>query len=65
MASAAADSDGLPVIPEAVNSRKLAKTSSRAGLTKDIDLYMVNEKFILTDVPGYDFGGNPGRLHET
>lgn len=47
-----------------VNSRKMASASSRAGLTSEIDLYMVNGQFILADMPGYGFGDGSVRLNE-
>ena len=76
-----------------VNSKYLAKASSRPGKTKNIDLYMVrntplpgtpiaqknpithfsskfsaplpqiNKQFIFADLPGYEFGRDPGTLH--
>ena len=43
--------------------RDEAPASSRAGKTTMIDLYMVNNKFVLADMPGYGFGRGPSTLN--
>lgn len=37
------------------NRKKLAKTSNTPGKTRLINFYKINEKFILTDLPGYGY----------
>jgi len=39
---------------------KLARTSSEPGKTRMINLYRVNDEFILADLPGYGFARAPG-----
>ena len=41
------------------NSKKLARTSSEPGKTRLINLYGVDERLILTDLPGYGFARAP------
>jgi len=38
---------------------KLAKTSSAPGKTRLINYYMINEEFLLVDLPGYGFAKAP------
>lgn len=38
-----------------LNRQKLVKTSSSPGKTRSINFFEINEKFILTDLPGYGF----------
>ena len=42
-----------------VGSKKLARTSSEPGKTRLINLYGVDERLILTDLPGYGFARAP------
>ena len=37
------------------NYKKLAKTSSLAGRTRLVNLFLINKKFILVDLPGYGY----------
>jgi len=41
------------------NNFKLAKVSSKPGKTSSINFYLVNNKFFLTDLPGYGFAKVP------
>ncbi len=41
-------------------NNKLARTSSEPGKTRMINLYRVNEEFVLADLPGYGFAKAPG-----
>lgn len=41
-------------------NNKLARTSSEPGKTRMINLYRVNDEFILADLPGYGFAKAPG-----
>ena len=43
------------VINSLVNRRDLAHSSSSAGRTKEINLFLVNSAFYLVDLPGYGF----------
>lgn len=43
------------VINSLVNQKNLAKTSSFPGRTQEINLFLVNKKFYLMDLPGYGF----------
>ena len=38
-----------------VNRKKLAKTSNTPGKTRLINLYNINNSFIIADLPGYGF----------
>ena len=38
-----------------VNRKKLARTSSEPGKTRQINFYNIDEKFYLVDLPGYGF----------
>lgn len=42
-----------------VNSKSLAKTSSRPGKTQLINHFMINEAWYLVDLPGYGFAQAP------
>ncbi len=37
------------------NRKKLAKTSNTPGKTRELNYYLINEKFYLVDLPGYGF----------
>lgn len=37
------------------NNKKLAKTSSSAGRTRLVNLFLINQRFILVDLPGYGY----------
>ena len=39
---------------------KLARISSEPGKTRNINLYTINDQFILADLPGYGFARAPG-----
>lgn len=41
-------------------NNKLARTSSEPGKTRMINMYKVNEEFVLADLPGYGFAKAPG-----
>jgi GTP-binding protein len=43
------------LINHLLNRRRLAKTSSAPGKTLSVNYYMVNERLILADLPGYGF----------
>ena len=37
------------------NNKKLARTSSTPGKTRNLNFYLINEQFYFVDVPGYGF----------
>ena len=43
------------VINSLVGRRDLAKSSSKAGKTKEINFFLINQEFYLVDLPGYGF----------
>lgn len=43
------------VINSLVNSKTLARSSSTAGRTKEINLFLINNLFYLVDLPGYGY----------
>ena len=45
------------LINRLVNSRKLARTSSRPGRTRSINFFSVGKNLYLTDLPGYGYAG--------
>ncbi len=47
------------LINRLVNSRKLARTSSRPGRTRSINFFSVGKALYLTDLPGYGYAGVP------
>ena len=42
-----------------LNRRDLARTSSRPGKTLSINYFLINDQFILTDLPGYGYSRIP------
>mmetsp|Transcript_12348 Transcript_12348/g.14302 ORF Transcript_12348/g.14302 Transcript_12348/m.14302 type:complete len:255 (-) Transcript_12348:212-976(-) len=53
------------LINSLLKKKQLAKSSSRAAKTQSVDLYGVNERFILVDTPGFSFAkGKLSRLWE-
>jgi len=47
------------LINRLVNSRKLARTSSRPGRTRSINFFSIGKTLFLTDLPGYGYAGVP------
>ncbi len=43
------------LINKLLNRKNLARTSSKPGKTVSINYYMINDKFYLTDLPGYGY----------
>ncbi len=43
------------VINSITNNKKLARSSSTAGRTQEINLFILNNKFYLVDLPGYGY----------
>ncbi|MDB4940133.1 MAG: ysxC [Candidatus Doudnabacteria bacterium] len=43
------------VINSLVNRKDLAKSSSKPGKTKEINIFFINKAFYLVDLPGYGF----------
>ena len=40
-----------------VNQKGLAKTSNKPGKTRLINLFVINENFVIADLPGYGYAG--------
>ena len=51
------------LINNLVNQKRLAKTSSTAGLTKMVNYFLVNQNFYFVDLPGYGFS-QTGKKHQ-
>jgi GTP-binding protein len=47
------------LINRLINSRNLARTSSRPGRTRSINFFSVGKTLYLTDLPGYGYAGVP------
>ena len=47
------------LINNMANNCKLARTSSEPGKTRLVNLYLMNERFFLVDLPGYGFAKAP------
>ena len=45
-----------------LNRKKIAKVSSTPGFTKSINIFQVDNKFLLVDLPGYGFAKAPVKL---
>lgn len=43
------------VINSLLNARELARTGSKQGKTREINFFLVNEKYYFVDLPGYGF----------
>lgn len=50
------------LINRLVNSRKLARTSSKPGRTRSINFFSVGKNLLLTDLPGYGYAGVPLKI---
>ncbi|MBR3790572.1 MAG: YihA family ribosome biogenesis GTP-binding protein [Clostridia bacterium] len=51
------------LINNLVNQKRLAKTSSTAGLTKMVNYFLINENFYFVDLPGYGYS-KTGKKHQ-
>lgn len=51
------------LINNLVNQKRLAKTSSTAGLTKMVNYFLINESFYFVDLPGYGYS-QTGKKHQ-
>ena len=47
-----------------VGRKKLARVSQRPGKTQEINFYRINDRFFLTDLPGYGFAKAPDAARE-
>lgn len=52
------------LINKLVGRKKLARTSKRPGRTQEINFFLVNERFLLADLPGYGFATAPPEIRE-
>jgi GTP-binding protein len=48
-----------------VNRKNIARTSSKPGKTQTINFFLVNEKLVLADVPGYGFAKVSKKVRES
>jgi GTP-binding protein len=53
------------IINSLARQKALARTSDTPGLTQEINVYSVNNKFYLLDLPGYGFAKVPERIRES
>lgn len=51
------------IINSLVNRKKLAKTSSTAGLTKMVNYFLINKDIYFVDLPGYGYS-QTGKKHQ-
>lgn len=47
-----------------VGRKKLARVSQKPGKTQEINFYQINDRFFLTDLPGYGFAQAPDAVRE-
>jgi len=52
------------IINSLTKQKNLARTSDIPGLTQEINMYSINNKFYLLDLPGYGFAKVPERIRE-
>jgi GTP-binding protein len=50
------------IINSLTKQKALARTSDTPGLTQEINMYSINNKFYLLDLPGYGFAKVPERI---
>lgn len=53
------------IINSLTREKALARTSDTPGLTQEINVYSINNKFYLLDLPGYGFAKVPERIRES
>ena len=53
------------IINSLTKQKNLARTSDTPGLTQEINVYSINNKFYLLDLPGYGFAKVPERIRES
>ena len=53
------------LINSLTGERDLARTSDTPGLTQEINIYSINNRFYLLDLPGYGFAKVPERVRES
>ncbi len=53
------------IINSLTREKNLARTSDTPGLTQEINLYSINNKFYLLDLPGYGFAKVPEKIRES
>ncbi|TFG65877.1 MAG: YihA family ribosome biogenesis GTP-binding protein [Gemmatimonadales bacterium] len=52
------------LINKLVGRKKLARVSQVPGKTREINFYLINDRFFLTDLPGYGFARAPEAARE-
>jgi GTP-binding protein len=53
------------IINSLTKEKSLARTSNTPGLTQEINVYSINNKFYLLDLPGYGFAKVPEKVRES
>ncbi|MBW2005502.1 MAG: YihA family ribosome biogenesis GTP-binding protein [Deltaproteobacteria bacterium] len=53
------------LINRLINSRNIARTSSRPGRTRSINFFSVGKNLHLTDLPGYGYAGVPLNVRQS
>jgi GTP-binding protein len=53
------------IINSLTKQKALARTSDTPGLTQEINIYSINNKFYLLDLPGYGFAKVPEKIRES
>jgi len=53
------------LINSLTREKGLARTSDTPGLTQEINIYSINNKFYLLDLPGYGFAKVPEKIRES
>ncbi len=53
------------IVNSLTKQKALARTSDTPGLTQEINIYSINNKFYLLDLPGYGFAKVPERIRES
>ena len=53
------------IINSLTRQKNLARISDTPGLTREINIYSINNKFYLLDLPGYGFAKVPERIRES
>jgi GTP-binding protein len=52
------------IINSLTGEKALARTSDTPGLTQEINIYSINKKFYLLDLPGYGFAKIPAEIRQ-
>ena len=53
------------LINRLLDTKGLARTSSRPGRTQSVNFYRVNDRFFLVDLPGFGYAKAPGPVRDS